>query len=226
MPSAARTLPTAPARALLLLAPVGAIVSCSLNDDWISLIGKRGFEPGQFFRPAHLAVDAAGFLYVADTDNHRVQKLTPNGDFVAAFGAWGSGPGQFLGLSGLAVVAAAPDGSIFVADTVNHRIQHFSSDGDFIGAWGREGRHPGEFRKIRALAVDSQGSVYVADRSNYRVQVIGPNGAFVDAIEVGYVGVGKRAIIGPLAWASGSLYAADSFNHVVPRMDLKARQAR
>ena len=40
-------------------AAVGAIVSCSLNEDWISLIGKRGFEPGQFFRPAHLAADAA-----------------------------------------------------------------------------------------------------------------------------------------------------------------------
>ena len=59
MPGAARTLPTAPARALLLLAAAVAIVSCSLNDDWISLIGKRGFEPGQFFRPAHLAADAA-----------------------------------------------------------------------------------------------------------------------------------------------------------------------
>ena len=69
MPGAARTLPTAPARALLLLAAVGAIVSCSLNDDWISLIGKRGFEPGQFFRPAHLAVDAA------DSFNHVVPRM-------------------------------------------------------------------------------------------------------------------------------------------------------
>ena len=69
MPGAARTLPTAPARALLLLAAAVAIVSCSLNDDWISLIGKRGFEPGQIFRPAHLAADAA------DSFNHVVPRM-------------------------------------------------------------------------------------------------------------------------------------------------------
>ena len=79
MPGAARSLPTVPACALLLLAAAGAIVSCSQNEEWISLIGKRGFEPGQFYRPAHLAVDAAGFLYVADTDNHRVQKFSADG---------------------------------------------------------------------------------------------------------------------------------------------------
>ena len=69
MPGAARTLPTAPAHALLLLATAVAIVSCSLNEDWISLIGKRGFEPGQIFRPAHLAADAA------DSFNHVVLQM-------------------------------------------------------------------------------------------------------------------------------------------------------
>ena len=69
MPGAARTLPTAPARALLLLAAAVAIVFCSLNEGWISLIGKRGFEPRQIFRPAHLAADAA------DSFKHMVPRM-------------------------------------------------------------------------------------------------------------------------------------------------------
>ena len=223
MPGAARSLPTAPACALLLLAAAGTIVSCSLNQEWISLIGKRGFEPGQFFRPAPLAVDATGFLYVADTDNYRVQKLTADGQFVAAFGAWGSEPGQFLGLSGLAVAA---DGAVYTVEFTNHRVQKFTAGGEYLAEWGRRGRGADDFIFPSGLVVDEHDRVYVADRSNYRVQVIDPDGAFVDAIEVGYVGMGKRAIIGPLAWAPGTLYAADAFNHVVLRMDLRARQAR
>ena len=204
MPGAARTLPTAPVRALLLLAAALGIASCSPNQEWISLIGTRGFEPGQFFRPAHLAVDAAGFRYVADTDNHRVQKLTAGGELLATWGRNGDGPGEFAQPR---AVAAAPDGSIFVAE------------------WGRRGRTGGEFIFPSGLVVDDRDRVYVADRSNYRVQATGPDGVFVDAIDVGYVGAGKRAIIGPLAWGPGALYAADTFNHVV-RMDLEARQGR
>ena len=74
--------------------------------------------------------------------------------------------------------------------------------------------------------VDDRDRVYVADRSNYRIQVIAPDGTFEAAIAAGYVGLGRRAIIGPLAWAPGSLYTADRYHHVVLRHDLEASAAR
>ena len=118
MPGAARTLPTTPLRALLLLAAAGAIASCSLNEQWISLIGKRGFEPGQFFRPAHLAVDAAGYLYVADTDNHRVQVIGSDGALVDAIEVGYVGAGKRAIIGPLAWAA----GTLYAADTFNHVV--------------------------------------------------------------------------------------------------------
>jgi tripartite motif-containing protein 71 len=206
---------------LLVLALAGA--ACTVNDEEIALIGSRGFEPGEFFAPAHIAVDGAGFLYVADTDNHRVQKLTADGEFVDSFGAWGAEPGQFLGLSGLAVAA---DGAVYTVEFTTHRVQKFTADGAFLAEWGERGRANGAFIFPSGLVVDDRDRVYVADRSNYRIQVIAPDGTFEPAIAAGYVSAGRRAIIGPLAWAPGSLYTADAFHHVVLRHDLAPRTER
>jgi tripartite motif-containing protein 71 len=68
-------------------------------------------------------VASDGSVYVADTDNHRIQKFTYEGVFVSKWGARGSGDGKFQDPVG---VAAASDGSVYVADRSNHRIQKFS----------------------------------------------------------------------------------------------------
>ena len=154
-------------RLLLLFALVVAGAGCTVNDEGIALIGSRGFEPGEFFTPAHIAADATGFLYVADTDNHRVQKLTGDGEFVDAFGSWGAEPGQFLGLSGLAV---GGDGAVYTVEFTTHRVQKFSAAGELLTTWGGNGSGPGEFARPRAIAVAPDGSVYVADTGNHRIQ--------------------------------------------------------
>lgn len=55
----------------------------------------QGCSPGQFDRPAGVAVDGLGRIVVADKDNHRIQIFTFEGVFLLKFGEKGSKPGQF-----------------------------------------------------------------------------------------------------------------------------------
>ena len=87
--------------------------------------------------PDGVATDADGNVYVADCDNHRIQKFDSDGTFVAKWGSAGTGDGQFERPSGVAIDAA---GNVYVADTDNNRIQKFDSDGHFIDKVGRSRR--------------------------------------------------------------------------------------
>src|SRR4030043_422691 len=73
-------------------------------------IGGPGKALGQFYSPGGLAVDGGGDLYVADTYNHRIQKITPSGD-VYGFFSRGKGAGSLLHPQGVAVDAV---GCIYV----------------------------------------------------------------------------------------------------------------
>ena len=70
-----------------------------------------------------MAVDTEGHVYVADSDNHRVQKFTAEGKFLTEWGEFGEAPGQFNVSLGIAVDAA---GNVYVSDSHNHRIQKFA----------------------------------------------------------------------------------------------------
>jgi sugar lactone lactonase YvrE len=164
------------------------------------LTGVADGRFSQFQAPAGIAVDPAGFVYVADTGNHRVQKFDANGTFVGWAGrcssgtncdvsnqrskgfqcsaatcsapSSGSGDGQFLLPSGLTV---DPTGNLYVADTSNHRIQVFDAGG-FKTKWGTNGVAPGQVRSPIGAAADGAGNVIVADTGNDRIQRFGPGG--------------------------------------------------
>ena len=92
--------------------------------------GRGGGTPGagsngdSFNRPADVAWDKAGNIYVADGfgTNSRIAKFTKDGDFVKTWGHTGSGPGEFNRIKGLVIDAAD---NIYVADAGNNRIQVF-----------------------------------------------------------------------------------------------------
>jgi dienelactone hydrolase len=122
--------------------------------------GSAGSANGQFNRPAGVAVDSAGHVYVVDQDNNRVQKFSNTGTFVTAWGSAGNGTGQFRRPTGIAVDAA---GQVYVTDCDNDRIQKFDATGTFLAQWGMTGNEAGEFRGPTDIAFDSAGNAYVTD---------------------------------------------------------------
>jgi ribosomal protein L40E/flagellar basal body-associated protein FliL len=124
-------------------------------------------QNGNFSYPCSIAVDSAGNVYVADTDNCRVEKFSNLGAFLGKWGMYGSQNGNFSYPCGIAVDSA---GNVYVLDTDNNRVQEFNGSGAFLRQWGNWGNGNGEFDYPRGVAVDSSGNVYVADTSNSRVE--------------------------------------------------------
>jgi len=129
----------------------------------VAVWGRHGMGLGEFREPRDIALDAAGNLYVVDSGNDRIQKLSPTGQPLTAWGSEGSEAGQFKDPCGVAV---GPDGAVYVADTWNHRIQKFDSNGRYLLEWRED--DPG-FWGPRGVAVAADGTVYVTDTGNKRV---------------------------------------------------------
>ncbi len=182
------------------------------------VVGGEGTAPGEFFRPRDVALSPDGTLYVADTANHRVQRLSPDGEVLDVWGtfanrAQGDAPGgTFNEPWGIAV---APDGNVYVADTWNHRIQWFTPEGEFLGMFGQEGygEVPSSFWGPRDVAIDNGGRVYVSDTGNKYVKAFdlegNPIGQFGGA---GYLTGFLDEPVGLAASQQGIVYVVDTWN--------------
>lgn len=182
------------------------------------VFGTSGSAEGQLTMPRGLAVAADGSVYVADANNHRVQKFSAEGAFLLTWGSYataesGNAPGgTFNEPWGIAV---GPDGSVFVADTWNHRIQKFSSEGKFIRMWGVPGlaEEPDRFWGPRGIAVDRNGLVYVTDTGNNRVAIFDGEGNY--KTQFGSNGINPGEFDEPVGIAvdeNGLVYVADTWN--------------
>jgi len=117
--------------------------------------GKNGTATGQFASTDGLAIDKSGTVYVADTDNNRVQVFSATGTFLRKWGSVGDGNGQFHGAEDVDI---APDGTIWVADYGNSRAQQFKPDGTFLTMIDIYGFKEG----ASGIAVDAAGNVLIA----------------------------------------------------------------
>ena len=85
--------------------------------------GSRGTGDGRFRAPTGVAVDAAGDVYVLDSENNRVAGVRPERATSSRSGALrGAGLGEFSQPSAIAVGC---DGDVYVADTNNNRVERF-----------------------------------------------------------------------------------------------------
>ncbi len=151
--------------------------------------GQEGYMDGpgqaaQFSYPRGVAVDGSGNVYVADSGNNRIRKITPDGTVSTLAGdgnnGFVDGPGATAQFSYLAAVAVDASGTVYAADSgedIGTRIRRIASDGTVStlagGASGRyypDGRgDAARFEAAAAVAVGGSGKVYVADRSRVRL---------------------------------------------------------
>jgi DNA-binding beta-propeller fold protein YncE len=189
----------------------------------VQVIGREGVEDGEFQAPTGIALDKDGNIYVADTDNHSIQKFDKSGKFLAR---WGGEPsseeGQFYYPRGL---ATGPNGEVYVSDSGNNRIQKLDPEGNPIKAWGRfgfawRGADMGRFDVPWGVAVDREGNVYVTDTSNSRVQKFKSDGT--PLLKWGRDGSYDGAFYFPRGIAvdfAGNVYVADEGNHRIQKFD-------
>jgi DNA-binding beta-propeller fold protein YncE len=144
--------------------------------------GSAGKGDGAFQIANGIAVDDRGDVYVADTDNNRIQKFAFDGRFLARLGrnggdgSAGAGPGELARPFGVAVDGW---GNVYVADKVNDRVVKYGADGRLVATWGSTGTGAGQLRDPRGLGIGPNGHLYVADHGNHRIVEFTATGAFV-----------------------------------------------
>jgi uncharacterized delta-60 repeat protein len=158
------------------------------------LAGSSGSADGtasaaRFNYPYGVAVDSAGNVYVADSDNYTIRKVTPGGVVTTLAGLAGSsgsadGTGSAARFNYPYGVAADSAGNVYVADSDNHTIRKVTPGGvvtTLAGLAGSSGSADGTASAARfyepcGVAADSAGNVYVADWSNHTIRKVTPGG--------------------------------------------------
>ena len=193
--------------------------------------------------PRDVAVGTDGSLYIADTDNHCIRKVTPDGVIttLAGTGTFGySGDCALAPDAQLAFpqdVALGADGSLYIADTGNHRIRQVTCEGTIrtvvgTGVWGYSGDGGAAVRarlaRPRGVSVDREGCLYIGDTENHCVRKVMPDGTIATVAGNGtesYSGDGGAATRAQLAWprgivvdADGCLFIADCGNSLIRKV--------
>lgn len=167
--------------------------------------------PDNFGRPAGLAVDKSGQLYVVDAQKNRLNILSPAGTLLRTIT---SSTLPELTFNTPSNVALNAQGQIFVVDSMNFRVEFFSAAGESLGTIGSVGDGPGYFARPRGIAIDGDGHIYVADASFDNIQVFDSNGRLM--IHFGQPGkeqAGEFSLPAGMTFDQHNrLYVVDSFN--------------
>lgn len=203
--------------------------------------GTKGSADGtdigaSFNAPKGIAVDASGAIYVADSDNNKIRKITALGVVTTFAGSGISGMQDGTGFSasfktpvGLAI---DKEGNLYVTDS-NQKIRKITPAGvvTTLAGSGNTGSTNGSstkasFNQPEGIAVDPKGNVYVADTNNNLIRKISPTGEVSTLAGSGnqgnadgsYTTASFGAPRGLIIDTSGNIYIGDSENHRIRKI--------
>jgi uncharacterized protein (TIGR03437 family) len=206
--------------------------------------GDGGSAPDALLhRPQNAVVATDGTIYIADTYNHRIRKVAPNGTITTVAG---DGQAAVRGDDGDATKASIAfpydmaldaNGNLYFVDDSSYRVRRLTPQG-IISAVAGNGNYDfspdgaravqSAFKFINGLAVDGSGNIYISDSGNHRVRKISPDGILSTVAGTGTIGFGgdgglatSAQLAFPDALAldkSGNLYIYDWNNYRVRKV--------
>ena len=192
--------------------------------------------------PDGLAVDSSGNLFIADTANNRVRRVSANGTISTVAG---NGVAGFAGDGGPAIsaqirpsgIALDASGNLFIAEPANHRIRKVTSNGTIstvagIGSPGYSGdggpATSAQLSSPAGVAVDTAGNIFIADTGNSSIRKVTPAGVISTIAGSGSAGYGgdgglatKARLNQPRRVAvssTGDLFIADTNNNRIRKV--------
>lgn len=233
------------AGALLLAGPVAQAQTSNLI--FSTLAGSAGSinksqdgvaSAAEFYAPRGVSSDSAGNVYVADSSNNSIRKISPTGTVTTLAGLAGNtgrtdGSGTAARFSEPFSVATDAAGNLYVADTSNNLIRKISAAGvvTTLAGAGSQGSNDGtgtaaKFAEPRGVGVDAAGNVYVADYNNHKVRKITPAGVVTTLAGSGSPGNSDgtgstaqfRGLISLAVSSDGTVYVADTGNRAVRKI--------
>lgn len=194
----------------------------------------------RFMEPTSVALDSVGNLYVADTYNHTIRKVTAAGVVTTLAGNPGvSGSDDGIGAAALfsypSGVAVDSTGNVYVGDYSNSTIRKVTAAGvvtTLAGLAGASGSTDAtgtaaRFETPSGLALDSAGNVFVADTNSHTIRKVTPAGVVTTLAgragsDGSTDGTGDAALFRSPAYvavdASGNVFVADTYNHTIRKV--------
>jgi trimeric autotransporter adhesin len=224
------------------IATTGLIVTVAGN----GTSGYSGDEgpalEAQLNEPMGVAVDSGSNLYIADTNNHRIRKITSAGIIttVAGNGTRGfsgdGGPAKSAQLNEPMALEIDAKGDLYFADSSNNRIRKIDHAGIITtiagnGTYGFSGDGgsaiAAQLAQPMDVAIDLFGNLYIADTNNYRIRKVAPTGIITTIGGIGTLGfindggMATKAAFQPAAISIdsfGELYIADKVHNRIRKI--------
>jgi surface protein len=191
----------------------------------------------RFNYPQGIAIDGFGNLFVADSINNVIRKITPDGEVstYAGTGALGNTNGSSASATFNYPSGVATDntGNVYVADAGNNVIRKITTAGivsNFAGS-GSPGITDGigalaSFSCMNQMCADAAENLYLTDGCNYIIRKVTPSGVVSTIAGTGFLGnangIGTAASFGYIASiaadAAGNIYVADKGNYLIRRI--------